>query len=1020
MQFEFFPFVFDVARPELLREGVPVPLSSRALTVLAVLLRERARIVSRDELLAQAWPGVAVSDGSLRQAIWELRNALGEHSEQTLRTVRGSGYRFIAELTKSASRSLDALADDMLVGREHELSQLREALAASTAGAGRTRVLCGPAGEGKSYLAQAFLSEARALGVRVLSARAERDEGAPPLWPWAEMLRGHLAHAPAALRQRCRVLAPTVDRVLLSGQLEESLDLAPDQRRFQLFSELLRVLLLLLEDAPLVLFVDDLHWADEASLAFLQRLARELPKHPLLLLVTVRPTVRRDNRALAQTLAELTRIDASAMLVLRTLSLDDLRRLVERQAGVAISLELAQRVHALSQGNALFSLELARLCARDGSGREALLGTPTLELCSVIQRRFSQLSERCLQTLLAASVWGSEFTLAELAALRDADEHTLHEALDEALSAAIFVERPAPGCFGFAHQLMREAAYLWMSRGERAGLHARAARWLDARGDELVTARIYELAHHYVLASSGALADEAIHYCARAAERACAATAYSEAVQLYERALAALDLAPEPRAEQRLTLQLARAVALRAKGAPTHDVNPLFRAVCDQALALGLGPLAARAALGYCGQRPTRFTPTRFWPSADPAEAGLLERALEGLGDADPALRALLLSSSAAALFYTPHEERRQQLLQQAVSIARELGDGPLLARVLYMRVMVDSHPSRAQAQLAACHELVALTLAHPESGLQLEAHNARALCALGVADRLGAQRDFRRVSELSQELGTHDAQVRAELWELFQALWEGRLGEVERLARRSLATSEGDVTQRSLLMARMMVVRYLREGTSSGELALARALLDTYPHAVGTRCTLASTYAVVGEHEAARREFDIVAEDDFARLPRGAFWLTELNALADAAHTLDDPARALLVYQQLEPFGDHIALYGWEAFAGGPVATQLGMLCTTLRRFDDAERWFRRGHMLCTSIGARLFAHLTEYEHASMLLRRGRKHDLERAASLCQHARAFASRRGLGLLTQRLDRIERALPVEARLEMGA
>jgi len=185
--YRFGDFELDAARGELHRAGKAVPAERRAVELLLHLLRNRARVISKEELLAELWPGVAVQDRIVNQAIYNARKLLGDDTRapRFIATLRGRGFRFVAEVEEAESpRALP------FIGRAAELRALQRALEAARRGQGGALLICGGAGSGKTRLAGEFAARARALGARVQSARCTQPAGAPALWPWRKLLRG--------------------------------------------------------------------------------------------------------------------------------------------------------------------------------------------------------------------------------------------------------------------------------------------------------------------------------------------------------------------------------------------------------------------------------------------------------------------------------------------------------------------------------------------------------------------------------------------------------------------------------------------------------------------------------------------------------------------------------------------------------------------------------------------------------------------------------------------------------------
>ena len=465
------------------------------------------------------------------------------------------------------------------VGRARELAQLFAGLDDAIAGRGRLFLLVGEAGIGKSRLADELIHAARARRVDVVVGRCWEAGGAPAYWPWVQSLRE------------------------LGGDalFESERDAHDEGARFRLFDATVRFLVS--RERPLVLFLDDMHAADEPSLLLLEFVARELANMRVLIVVASRE---------AGSLAEVTREPVTTRLSLGGLSEQAVGDYVEAELD---SRELAAALYERTEGNPLFLAETVRLLAVEG--RIAI--PPSLR--DVIARRLARLGEECNRVLVLAAVLGREFDHSALAAMGRLTDDQLLDTLDEAMQARVVTDVPGvSGRSRFAHVLIRDALYDGLTSARRVRLHRAAVAVL---GDDA------ELAYH---AMAGNDFERALVFARRAGDRALALLAYEEATRLYDVALAA-----RPDEATRCELLLARGEA-EARAGGTHAARGSFVAAAEIARALGLARHLARAALGYGG----RIVWVRG--GGDAMLVPLLEEALVALPADEPELRARLLA----------------------------------------------------------------------------------------------------------------------------------------------------------------------------------------------------------------------------------------------------------------------------------------------------------------------------------------------------------------------------------------
>ncbi|MFQ6029064.1 MAG: serine/threonine-protein kinase PknK, partial [Dehalococcoidia bacterium] len=453
------------------------------------------------------------------------------------------------------AHALDSLAGGVFVGRQREMGELKAVLEDALSGRGRLVTLVGEPGIGKTRTAQELTTYAGLRGAQVLWGRCYEEQGMPPYWPWVQAIRSYVRERdPEQLRSEMGAGAPDIAEVVsdvkdrlpdltLSPQLD-----SPEQARFRLFDSITSFLKTASQKQPLVLILDDLHWADQPSLFLLQFVARELGGARLLLIGTYRDLELNRQHPLAETLGELTRERLFQRVLLRGLSQEDVGRFIEVATGVIPPQGLTQPVYTQTEGNPLFVTEVVRLLVQEGAlttertgDRDSWTVRIPEGVREVIGRRLNRLSQRCNETLAMASVIGREFTLDQLKPLvEDMTEDRVLEVLEEALSSRVIEELPnAAGRYQFAHALIQETLSEELTLTRRVRLHARVAETLEQLYAENVEAHAAELAHHFAQAEAVLGTQKLVHYSLLAGQRALASHAWEEARVQFERALGA-------------------------------------------------------------------------------------------------------------------------------------------------------------------------------------------------------------------------------------------------------------------------------------------------------------------------------------------------------------------------------------------------------------------------------------------------------------------------------------------------
>jgi class 3 adenylate cyclase/DNA-binding CsgD family transcriptional regulator len=905
-----------------------------------------------------------------------------------------------------------------LVGRTGELALLAERLAAAVAGQGSVVLLLGEPGIGKTRLLEELAMTARTQGVPVLWGRCYEGEGAPAYWPWVQVVRAYVsAHDAETLRRQMGPGAADIAQVV--PEVRQALPdlpvpppLEPEQARFRLFDSVARFLKNATAEQPLVIALDDLHWADKPSLLLLQFLARELGVTRLLLLGAYRDVELDRQHPLAETIASLRRERLHERIPLRGLAAEEVAALVRDAAGTELDdagRRLAAALHAETEGNPFFVQEVlrhleesGRVIVRDGRWVHVpedigALGLPE-GVREVIGRRLSRLSDTCNRALGVAAVIGREFDLLTLgragrgspAALPD-DPDDLLEVLSEAEAARLIDEAPrAPGRYRFAHALIRETLYEELSTARRVRLHRRVGEALEQQYGAHPEPRLAELAHHFAEAAPGGDVDKAIAYARRAADHAAAQYAYEDAARLYEIALQLLDLTDQADEPQMCDILLALGEVQLAAG-DTAGARSGAQRVIETGRRIGDADVVARAVV-------LDVRTGEDWVRPDEGQRRLIEETLARLQDDSP-VKAELMAGLGRVYAYQPaYRQESAPLMHAAIAMARRLGDRRALAHVLALTFW--SLPSDDERARAVVEEAARLAEHAGAGGLMLTA-------SWGPILRLLTRGDLRALDDYTSAARSRLAELRSpvvdcwfELNRATRVMVDGRFDEAERVVA-GLRTAVGRLRSGNLA-AQLAEVRYCLD-RERGRLA---AMLPDVERAaeenrtVTARALLAFAYADLGRAVEARRAFDAFAADDFADARADLTWRSSLPLLAEVCARLGDTARAGTLYRLLEPARHLNATYGDLLFMG-VIARHLGLLAATMGRWEDAERHFADALAMNERQGAPPWAAWTRHDWAAMLLARAASGDRARALALLDEALAAARMMGMVRLEQ-------------------
>ncbi|MFZ3029187.1 ATP-binding protein, partial [Rhodoferax sp.] len=447
------------------------------------------------------------------------------------------------------------------IGRQRELDALQAALARAVSGQPGVVLLTGEPGIGKTRTAQELVEHAGGLNVLALWGRCPEEPGAPPYWPWLQLIRRYVAlqdeDVLGEMLGSAAAYVAALDPEQL-GRLGVDRPVPPEsdaaKARFRVFDAIAGFWRRAAARQPLLLVIDDLHRADVPSLRLLEFIMAEADDSRLMLLGTYRDSEVVRQHPLSDTLAELHRHVSVQRYLLGGFSPAETARFVAT-VDAAASAELATALHEQTEGHPLFLTELVldRNQVRAPGGKPAGVGARAVPkgVREAIGVRLNRLNPSCLRVLQHAAVFGREFRLELLQqVLADLTEDDCLAALAEARTASLIDALAESGGYQFAHALVRDTLYDELPAALRARWHQRIGQAFETAYQGDLTPCFSALAHHYHAAGAAGDVSKAIKYATRAAERAAAMQAHEEASRHYRQACELLPAGPATEARR--------------------------------------------------------------------------------------------------------------------------------------------------------------------------------------------------------------------------------------------------------------------------------------------------------------------------------------------------------------------------------------------------------------------------------------------------------------------------------------
>jgi class 3 adenylate cyclase/tetratricopeptide (TPR) repeat protein len=880
------------------------------------------------------------------------------------------------------------------VARDAERASLRRLVDDALAGHGGLALVVGEPGVGKSRLVAEIGEEAQAHGMRVLAGHCVEMSGAAPYLPYVEIIEQAISNprSPLALREALGDVAAEIARIApalrrVFPDIPPPMELPAELSRRYVWNSLSEFLRRAAQGQPLLLVLEDLHWADESTLLLTEYLAPLLPEMPVLVLATCREIEMDLHPSLSRVVGQLGRRRLVDRVTLRRLSFDGIRGMLRALAGQPVPEQLVRVIYRETEGNPFFVEEVYLHLVESGvlldeQGRLR----PDLRLDEVsvpesirlvLGQRLDRLTTATREVLVAAAVTGRVFASDLVGDVAGAGQDQLVDALDEAEQARLVLPGKVPGELLFSHELIRQTLLSGVAAVERERLHLLAAKAISRRYSDNLEPHAGDLAYHLSNAGGAGDRDSLVHYLRIAGERAFDAAAFDDAIGYFEKALS---LTPNDDQLGRAQLLERLAMALRSVGR-WQDALGTMNDALDRYQAFG--QVEAIGRLGWA------MVYQLVWTARLVEGVQVGRRTLAALGNTVSADRARLLSALAFAVSFSGDYAAATATFNQARALAERVRDERAMADVLHMQTIhhfvygefVEGIRVGLRAAETFERESALWDLCSVQAFVIFQDGN------LGSREQATSLAD--KTLGLAERLGHLGAAFMVLSDRIRNAGMLGDLPQVEALGPQIV-----DIGERAGLPWRYLGHLYLglaahRRGNAERAEAQLRNAVELEP----TGAFAGQSAATLARHLASYGRADEVVnlfESARSKLPSldrvngigswscllnfvEAFYLCGLNEEAAALSPL---VEGVLKLDER-----------WISYDGRLARTRAGLAAVTARRWEEAERHFGIAREVAEHMGNRVeLADLCRL-HARMLLDRGSPGDHERAAEMLLEA---------------------------------
>lgn len=894
------------------------------------------------------------------------------------------------------------------VGRARELDIFRSAFDRMLAGRRQLVLISGEPGIGKTRCAEALADVAEDQGALVLWGRCHEEAGAPPYWPWVQILRAYV-DASSLDEVRLNMGAATKD---IAALVPELLDVSPAQpaasaiadsspARFRTFDAIRQFFQQATQQVPITLVLDDLHWADPPSLSLLEFLSQELLRSRLLVVGTYRDTDTSRKSPLQSTLGALSRDSDGQRVQLAGLSRIAIGEVAQGLCDIRLPEAAIEMIYRQTDGNPLFAIELIKVLIDEGAG--AAIASTSAKVPAGVQetigRRLLRLSDRCNELLGVGAVYGRQFTAREIAAAVGEDVQPVLSVLEAAVQAGIVQSNPNDsGSYQFTHALIRQTIYEDLPTVDRLHLHARAGDALVSVHAGHLESALTRIAHHYHEAAVLGNADKAVVFALRAAESAVGMYAYEDALLHYDRVIETLEKGGLMQDERLARAYILKGSALRLLGQADRSLEVLLEAV-NRTRVLGSAELLVDV-LMFLAMSSQHLALRHIVP--------LLEHTLGLLPKVNSAPRAKALATLAFAQRTLADISRITSLVDQALDMASRSCDGTARCACYQLTVMaLRGNPESLHRRLVLSREYIAVAQSTGSAGLLADAYYWQALNYFEAGQLEELETLLERYEALSTaRFGLHQywAGAHRVTLALLRGEWTGLEDRIEQLLQigTKMRRDDADGVYGAQMFALNRDLGRLHSLAPMIKKVAAVATPRMWPPGLMLIC------AETGLLAEARGIFERLVARECRAIDRDDMYSTCLIFCAETCCVLGDVGHAESLYALLRPYSGQ-AINHPTAVCFGATELYLGMLACTANWPDLAREHFAQALTANRALRAWPSLARTQFRYGAFLLTRDADDERRLGLQQLREAEQLARRLEMARMIVEIDALLRS-----------